>query len=134
LSERAEMRQSSEGDDMKKLRKTNPNLISLIDLLQKEGYKDNAFLWVDISKRLSRPTRHKAEVNISKINRYTKDGETVIVPGKVLGAGVLDHSITVSAFAFSQSAREKISAEGRALTIEELLRENPKGTGIKILE
>jgi large subunit ribosomal protein L18e len=128
------MRQSSEGDDMKKLRKTNPNLISLITLLQKEGYKDSTPLWIDISKRLSRPTRQRSAVNISKINRYTKDGETVVVPGKVLGAGILDHSVTVSAFAFSQSAREKISVQGRALTIEELLRENPKGTGIRILE
>ncbi len=118
---------------MKKLKKTNPNLVSLIKLLQTEGYKNNVPLWVDISKRLSKPTRHRAEVNLSKINRYTKEGEIVVVPGKVLGAGVLDHSVTVSAFAFSRSAREKINATGRALTIRELLEENPNGTGINIM-
>jgi large subunit ribosomal protein L18e len=134
LSERAEMRKSSEGEYMKKIQKTNPNLVSLIKLLQTEGYHNNVPLWIDISKRLSRPTRHKAEVNLSKINRYTEEGETVIVPGKVLGAGVLDHTVIVSAFAFSQSAREQINAKGRTLTIQELLKENPQGKGVKILE
>lgn len=119
---------------MKKVKKTNPNLVSLIELLRTEGYKNDVPLWVDISKRLSKPTRHKAEVNLSRINRHTKEGDTVVVPGKVLGAGVLDHSVTVSAFAFSQLARKKIEAAGRALPIQELLKENPQGTNIKIVE
>lgn len=119
---------------MKKLKKTNPNLIKLIELLRTEGYKNDVPLWAALSKRLSKPTRHTAEVNFSKINRYTKEGDTVVVPGKVLGAGTLDHAVTVAAFAFSQSAREGINAVGRALSIEELLQENPEGTGIKIME
>jgi large subunit ribosomal protein L18e len=118
---------------MKKLHKTNPNLISLIELLRKEGYKNNVPLWVDIAARLSKPTRHTAEVNISQINRYTEKGDTVVVPGKVLGAGVLDHTVTVSAFAFSRTAKEKISAAGRVLSIPDLLQENPRGTGVKIM-
>lgn len=134
LSERAEMRKSSDGEHMKKTRKTNPNLVSLIKLLQTEGYHNNVPLWVDISKRLSRPTRHKAEVNLSTINRHTREGETVIIPGKVLGAGALDHAVIVSAFAFSQSAKEQINAKGRTLTIPELLKENPRGRGVRILE
>lgn len=128
------MRLSSEGEYMRKLKKTNPNLISLINLLRQEGYKNNTPLWVDISKRLLKPTRHQPEVNVSRINRYTTKGDTVVIPGKVLGAGDLDHSVTVAAFVFSQSAKEKINARGKSLTIEELLRENPKGTGIKIME
>ncbi len=128
------MRKSSEGDDMKKSKKTNPNLISLIELLRKKGYETGVPLWVDISRRLSKPTRHRAEVNLSRINWCTAKGETVIVPGKVLGSGVLDHSVTVSAFAFSQSAKERINAVGRALTIEELLQENPEGTKVRIVE
>ncbi len=133
LSERAAMRQSSEGDVMKKLKKTNPNLVSLIKVLQTEGYKNDVPLWVAIAKRLSKPTRHRVEVNLSRINRYTTEGDTVIIPGKVLGAGDLDHAVTVSAFAFSQTAKERINVAGRALTIEELLKENPKGKGVKML-
>jgi large subunit ribosomal protein L18e len=119
---------------MKKLKKTNPNLISLIELLRKEGYTQDVPLWVALSKRLSKPTRHTAEVNLSRIARYTEKGDTVVVPGKVLGAGILNHSVTVAAFAFSQSAREKIDAVGRTLTIPQLMEENPQGTGVKIME
>jgi large subunit ribosomal protein L18e len=118
---------------MKKLKKTNPNLISLIKVLRTEGYKNDAPVWVAISKRLAKPTRHRVEVNLSRINRYTTKGDTVVIPGKVLGAGDLDHPVTVSAFAFSQTARERINAAGRALTIEELLKENPTGKGVKLL-
>lgn len=118
---------------MRKLKKTNPNLISLIELLRTEGYTRNVPLWIALSKKLRKPTRHTAEVNLSRINRYTKEGDTVVVPGKVLGSGILDHTVTVAAFAFSHSARETINAVGRTLTIEELVRENPQGTGIKIM-
>ena len=119
---------------MKKLKKTNPTLVKLIELLRTEGYANDIPLWVALSKRLSKPTRHTAEVNISKINRYTKEGDTVVVPGKVLGAGILDHSVTVAAFAFSQAAKQHIDAKGRTLSIEELLKEKPDGAGIKIME
>lgn len=119
---------------MKKLRKSNPNLVSLIKFLREEGYKNNVSLWVDVAERLSKPTRYTAEVNISQINRYTTDGDIIVVPGKVLGAGILDHAVTVSAFAFSRKAREKISDSGRALSILDLLQENPTGKGIKIME
>lgn len=101
--------------------------------MRQEGYTHDVPLWIAVSKRLSRPTRRTTEINLSRINRYTKEGDTVIVPGKVLGAGVLDHKVTVAAFAFSQSARERIDAVGKTLSIEELLKKNPKGTGIKLM-
>ncbi|MBU7043101.1 MAG: 50S ribosomal protein L18e [Theionarchaea archaeon] len=119
---------------MKKMKKTNPNLVSLIELLRTEGYTKKIPLWIALSKRLSKPTRRTAEVNLSRIARYTQKGDTVVVPGKVLGAGILNHSVTVAAFAFSQSAREKIDVVGRTLTIPQLMEENPKGTGVKIME
>jgi large subunit ribosomal protein L18e len=133
ISERASNATEFRGVHMRKLKKTNPNLISLIELLRTEGYTRNVPLWIALSKKLCKPTRRTAEVNLSRINRYTKEGDTVVVPGKVLGSGILDHTVTVAAFAFSHSARETINAVGRTLTIEELVRENPQGTGIKIM-
>jgi large subunit ribosomal protein L18e len=68
------------------------------------------------------------------LNRYTKEGETVVVPGKVLGAGKMDHPIYVAAFAFSERARLKIlKAKGKCLSILELVKRNPKGTNVKII-
>lgn len=73
-------------------------------------------------------------VNISRLNRYTKENDQVVVPGKVLGAGLIDHPVTVAAFAFSNEAREKISrAKGKCISIPDLIKINPSGTNVKIL-
>ncbi|HIC99331.1 MAG TPA: 50S ribosomal protein L18e, partial [Pyrodictiaceae archaeon] len=78
--------------------------------------------------------RLRVEVNVSKINRYTEANETVVVPGKVLGAGRIDHPVTVAAIAFSKSAVEKIcGAGGRVIHILQLLEENPRGSKVKII-
>jgi len=87
-----------------------------------------------VADRLSCSRRRSIAVNISRLNRYTKDGETVVVPGKVLGAGKMDHPIHVAAFAFSEGARLKIlKAKGKCLSILELTEKNPKGTNVKII-
>jgi len=57
-----------------------------------------------------------------------------VVPGKVLGAGRIDHPVHVAAFSFSDQARFKIlRAKGKCLSILELMEKNPKGTNVKIL-
>jgi large subunit ribosomal protein L18e len=58
----------------------------------------------------------------------------VVVPGKVLGAGRIDHPVHVAAFTFSEQARSKIlRAKGKCLSILELMEKNPKGTNVKII-
>ena len=65
--------------------------------------------------------KSKRVVNISKINALTKKGDTVAVPGKVLGNGSINHPVIVAAQAFSTSAKQKIEAAGgKALAIKEL--------------
>lgn len=92
--------------------------------------KESRF-WRAILKEANRPKR---VVNVYKLNRYTKDGEVVFVPGKLLGFGNIDHPVTVSAFAFSKSAYEKvIKAGGNVLSIEDFMKLYPKGRGVKII-
>lgn len=120
---------------MKRTGPTDINLRRLIRYLKKKSNEENVRIWKDIAWRLEKPRRQKAEVNVSKINRYTKEGDTVIVPGKVLGAGRIDHKVIVAAWSFSEEARNKIlSAGGEALRIEELIERNPKGSGVIIME
>jgi large subunit ribosomal protein L18e len=72
-------------------------------------------------------------VNVSKINRHAAENDVILVPGKVLGAGLLDHAVTVVALDFSSSAEVKITeAGGKCLSIEEIIEANPKGSGIRI--
>ncbi|HOT03294.1 MAG TPA: 50S ribosomal protein L18e [Methanolinea sp.] len=115
-------------------KKTNPRLVNLISLLKDTSRQNEVNVWRDVATRLEAPARNYAEVNLSKINRYASDGETIVVPGKVLGSGMLDTSVKIAALTFSASAATKIlEANGQCLTIEELLKDNPKGSRIRIL-
>jgi len=120
--------------EMKNSAKTNPSIIRLIDELKAASRENGAPLWRDIAKRLEKPRRNYAAINLSKINRHTQSNDTVLVAGKVLAAGDLDHSVTVAALNFSSEASSKIKAAGgECLAIGTLMQEHPKGSGIKIL-
>jgi large subunit ribosomal protein L18e len=114
------------------MKKTNPSLVSLIGLLRSKGYEQKIGLWIALAKKLSKPTRRQCEVNVAKLNRYTSEGDVVVVPGKVLGAGDLDHTVTVAAYKFSMAAREKINANGATMSLEELMEKYPTGSNVKI--
>jgi len=118
----------------KKLKTTNPELIRLIRLLRKAARENKANIWRAVAEYLSKPRRIRRAVNVSRINRYTKEGDEVVVPGKVLGAGLITHPVKVAALAFSDQARQKIiKAKGKCLSIPELIKLNPKGSNVKII-
>lgn len=106
----------------------------LIRTLKKGSRESGAKIWRDIADRLSRSRKIRVAVNLSRLNRHTEKGETVVVPGKVLGAGNIDHPFNVAAFAFSEQAQSKIlKAGGKCLSILKLMEKNPKGTNVKII-
>ncbi|MEM5834639.1 MAG: 50S ribosomal protein L18e [Candidatus Aenigmatarchaeota archaeon] len=113
---------------------TNPYLKKLIEELKKKSKELKAPIWLSVAEKLEKPRRKKVEVNVIDIERHAKENESVIVPGVVLGYGELTKPIKVAAWRFSLKAREKIEkAGGKCISIEELLNENPKGSGVKIL-
>jgi large subunit ribosomal protein L18e len=114
--------------------KTDPNLLALINALKAETRSSGVGIWRDIALRLEKAKANWAEVNLSKLERNASEGDIVVVPGKVLGSGALNKKLTVAAYGFSESAKMKIEAAGgRNLTITELVKEMPKGTGVKIM-
>lgn len=120
---------------MKKLKATNPELITLIRDLKKQSQETQTELWRSLAGRLTSSKRSRVAVNLSRLNRFTKDGETVVVPGKVLGAGKLDHPLTVGAFTFSEVAKSKIqNGKGNCLSIRDLMKKNPMGKNVKLME
>ena len=119
---------------MKRTGPTNPYLRGLIIDLEIAARKNNAPIWKRVADLLSKSTRQRIEVNVGKISKIAKEGDVVVVPGKVLGGGKIDKKVVVAAWRFTPSARVKIeSAGGRALSIYELLRENPKGSKVVII-
>lgn len=118
---------------MKRTGPTNLQLQGLVTELRKLSYKEKCRIWNRIAEDLEKPTRKRREVNIERLNKCCTNGETIIVPGKVLGTGNLEHKINVAAFRFSGIAKEKINKTGKAISIQELMKSNPKGKGVKII-
>ncbi|MEM1515000.1 MAG: 50S ribosomal protein L18e [Candidatus Bathyarchaeia archaeon] len=119
---------------MRKRGTTNPNLMELIRLLRKVSNQYKARIWRALADHISRSHSRRITVNISRLNRYTREGDIIVVPGKVLGAGILDHAVTIAALAFSKQAQEKIlMAKGKCISIQELIKLNPKGSNVKII-
>lgn len=119
---------------MKRTGPTNPQLKDLIANMRGLARKQNVNLWKRLAEELEKPSRQRRVVNISTINRNTKDNETIVVPGKVLSVGDLDHKVVIAAFSFSKEAKEKISSnKSQVMGLDELMKKNPQGKGVRII-
>lgn len=112
---------------------TNYQLQVLISELEGKA-RENGF-WRAIVKNLKKPSRQRCSVNVYKIAQFAKEGEIVVVPGKVLSVGDLSKKVNVAALQFSAGARDKITnASGSVMTISELFKQNPEGKKVRILK
>ncbi len=108
----------------------NKRLLALLFELKKADKE----IWKKVARELGKPTRRRPSVNVSKIEEYLNQGETVLVPGKVLGAGNLSKKVEVAAFSFSESARTIIEKNGgKIMSIDELMKSNPEGKNVRVL-
>lgn len=113
---------------------TNVYLYALIKELRKVSRENKVKIWRTIAMFLERPKRKRVVVNLYKINKLTKPDDVVIIPGKVLGVGDIDHPVKIAALAFSEKAKHKIiNAKGEIKRIEDLMKESPRGSGIRII-
>jgi large subunit ribosomal protein L18e len=114
-------------------RDKNPILKKLITSLEMASHKNRAPVWKALARGLNRPGRVSFRVNLYELERFSA-GETLAVPGKVLGGGEVTKPFTVAALNFSSKAREAIEkAGGKALSLRELMEKNPGGGGIRIV-
>ncbi len=94
----------------------------LLEAIKDAKQKRKGF-WNRVAYFLSKPRRKRIAVNVSKINKYSKEGLTVVIPGKVLGDGLLEIPVIVVAFNFSESAKRIIEqAGGKAVYLNEFLK------------
>lgn len=113
---------------------TNPELNETIASLKRKGRRNKARIWLRVAEFLGKPRRSRISVNVSRIARSTNKGDTVAVPGRVLAAGSINHSVHVGAFKFSRAAKVKIEkAGGSCLALRRLAEDHPKGDNIRIL-
>ncbi|MFW9937669.1 MAG: 50S ribosomal protein L18e [Candidatus Thorarchaeota archaeon] len=102
--------------------------------LIRELWKTKRRIWRKVSKKLSGPRRNRVEANLYRINKVTKNNDVIVVPGKVLGIGDLDHKLTIACVSYSDNAKKKIEDSGsKLISVEELLEKNPDGKNVKII-
>ncbi|MBS3119844.1 50S ribosomal protein L18e [Candidatus Woesearchaeota archaeon] len=113
---------------------TNPQLNALIQELKKSAIEQDVAIWKRVATDLEKPTRNRRAVNLSRINLHARNDEIVVVPGKVLSSGEIKQGLTIAAYQFSKGALEKIQqAKSQAITLNELIRKNPKGKRMRII-
>jgi large subunit ribosomal protein L18e len=109
-------------------KKTNPVLAETIS----EALKHPS--WKDVAKFLSSSTRKYISLNLSEIDKRSKEGDTVVVLGKVLSGGNLTKKIRICALAISESASEKAKeTKSEIVSVLEEIKKNPKAEGVRIL-
>ena len=114
--------------------KTNTELQATIHFLKVNARENKSRIWLAAAEYLSKPRRHRTTLNLNHISRSSTADSAVLVPGKVLGAGLIKHPVTVGAFEFSQGAKVKIErAGGRCVSIKDFVSKYPKGSKVLIL-
>jgi len=113
---------------------TDVELLHTIKLFKEKTQESGMPLWRSLAKKLERSNKRRIHVNISLINRHSEPNDLVVIPGKVLGSGKLDHPVSVSAFRFSKVAKQKIEdSGGRCISFSTLLSENPTVSRVRML-
>ena len=104
--------------DWKISKKLNPELKKLAIALKKKNM-------LEVADLILLPKRRAIKINLEEINKHVKDGENIIIPGKVLGLGNVQKKFNIAALNFSESAREKLEKAGCKI-ISMLEIKNPK--------
>ncbi|EQB68199.1 MAG: 50S ribosomal protein L18e [Candidatus Thermoplasmatota archaeon] len=115
-------------------RKTSPKIMETVETLLKLSRENQSPLWRDIAKRLSETRQNYADLNVGKISKMCKDGDIVVVPGKVLGSGYMEKKLKISALDVSEKAMKKIKDSGSEFVfLADLAKENPEPKNLKIM-
>jgi len=110
-------------------RKENPILVETIIAAKKN---EN---WKEVASVLSGSQKNRPNINLEDVNKEAKDGEIVVVPGKVLSQGDVSNKLKVVALNFSDKAREKLLKAGCEVSnMLEEIKSNPEAKGIRILK
>ena len=104
----------------------------MIKDLKQASKKNEAPIWSRLAKLAIKPSARKI-VNLTRINKITKDNDVLFVPGKVLGTGNISHKIILSSFSMSATAAKKIiQTGGTIMTYSDMIKKYPTGKGVMI--
>jgi len=109
---------------------SNSNTLKLIRSL----WKTKTGIWRRVSEILMKPSRNRPEINLYRLNKITKENDVVVIPGKLLGTGIVDHPITIGSLMVSELALKKLTeANCTYMSIDQLMKKYKKGSNVRIL-
>merc|ERR1711865_622632 len=113
-------------------RSTNLYTHLLIKLFRFLSRRTDSAFCKTVLRRLIASRRNRPPISLSKINKYLKDQDKIVV---IVGSVTDDHRLyevpkmTVAALRFTETARARITkAGGKCMTIDELIMKAPTGT------
>jgi len=113
---------------------TNQVVIRMARDLKKASVKNDAPIWAKLAEYALKPSIARRDINLNRISQLTKENDTVVFPGKVLGTGNVSHKITLCSFSISNSAVDKIIDNGgKLISFSDLIKQNPTGKGVVLL-
>ncbi len=122
---------------MKRTGPTKEKTRKLVALLEKAGRKSKSAIWIELATRVTKPRRHRPDINLWKIEKLAKvfEGKSLVVPGKVLGFGEISQKASIVALEFSSQAEAKIKkAGGEGILLEEALEKGIKPKNMVIVK
>lgn len=110
-------------------RKNNPELVKTIISAKKSSG------WLEAARVLSGPRQLRINLNLDEIDKEAKEGEKVVVLGKVLSQGKINKKMKIIALNFSERAKEKILKEHCEFSsIIEEIKKNPNAEKLRFLK
>ena len=111
----------------------NQVVLHMVKDLKQASKKNEAAIWSKLADLALKPSSTKCTVNLTRINKITKENDVLFVPGKVLGTGNMSHKITLSSFSMSTTAANKIiQSGGNIMVYSDMIKKFPTGKGVKI--
>ncbi len=113
---------------------TNQLVLQMAKELKGASKKNNSPIWSKLAELALKPSSARRVVNVGHIEKFAKNNDVVVVPGKVLGTGNMSHKITLCSFSISNTGAKKIlQSGGKILSFSELIKMNPTGKGVIII-
>ena len=105
----------------------------MIKDLKQASKKNEAPIWSRLADLALKPSS-KRVVNLTRINKVTKNDDVLFVPGKVLGTGNISHKITICSFSISTTAAKKIiQSGGSILKTSDMIQKYPTGKDVMLI-
>ncbi|KFM15376.1 50S ribosomal protein L18e [Marine Group I thaumarchaeote SCGC AAA799-O18] len=112
----------------------NRAVLSLVKELKQASKKNKAPLWAKLANLALKPSSSMRVVNLTRIDKVTKNDDVLIVPGKVLGTGNISHKITLCSFSISTTAAKKIiKSGGKIIRSSDMIQKYPTGKGVMLI-